>query len=140
MRRQRRGFPNQYCNTALNIHTASVHFNDYSLVDTAAGCEDHSLIDTDPVHLNNCLSNFFSLESKKKKKQNLRVQSSAELLASSTMVLSPLCPTYLNVRPSGNPPTQDHMLPPAAQKITKLKDTSPHVTYHDSDNSLDTAD
>ena len=49
---------------------------------------------------------------KKKRKQNLQ----QELLASSTMVLSPLCPTHLNVRPSGTPPTQDHMLSPAAQE------------------------
>ena len=82
---------------------------------------------------------FFLLSLKRKKKQNLSVQSSAELLASSTMVLSPLCPTYLNVRPSGNPPTQDHMLSPAAQNITKLKDTSSDVTWHDSDDSSDTA-
>ena len=69
---------------------------------------------------------FFSLESKKKKKQNLSVQSSAELLASSTMVLSPLCPTYLNVRPSGNSPTQDHMLSPQARQILdkRVKESS----------------
>jgi len=37
------------------------------------------------------------------------------------MVLSPLCPTYLNVRPSGNPPTQDHMLSHAAQAILNVE-------------------
>jgi len=83
-------------------------------------------------------------------KYNPQFQGPARLLASSTMVLSPLCPTSFNVRPSGTPPTQDHMLSPAAQKIRKLKeevtpaifggfDTPPRVTWHDSDDSSDTA-
>ena len=33
------------------------------------------------------------------------------------MVLSPTCPTHLNIRPIGNTPTEDFLLSPAADSI-----------------------
>ena len=47
------------------------------------------------------------------------------------MVLSPLCPTYLNVRPSGTPPTQDHMLSTAARVIALGEQQKTMATYED---------